>query len=58
MSAPLELQADALQFGNLASISKNVSSRLGYLALLLAEMDLQRNWPTVFREMSLRVHLD
>ena len=58
MSASLELQADALQFGNLASISKHVSNRSGYLALLLAEMGLHRNWPTVFREMSLRVHLN
>lgn len=58
MSASLELQADALQFGNLASNSKYVSSRLGYLALLLAEMGLHRKWPTVFGEMSLRVHLN
>lgn len=58
MSAPLELWADALQFGDLASISKYISSRLGDLALLLAEKDLHRNWPLVFTEMSLRVHLN
>lgn len=45
MSTPLELQADALQFGNLASIP-NASSRLGYLALVQAEMDLHRNRPS------------
>lgn len=58
MSAPLELQADVLQFENLASVFRCIASRLGYLALLLAEGDLHRNWPTVFRDMSLRVHLN